>query len=349
MQIAPKHKIAFSVIAVLSVVSSVVRGFVFPEINWGYHLADGGLTFVLNSCLWLFSNWLNNFLNDKLKYEQNIKKRIVIQFLSGVMFVLFLQKSIFFILTNPNFHQRLHQLKVFQEFNRLTEIVSYGLIVFGNLAITFAFAATFSLKKWQENALKVANLEKEKSLVQFDNLKNQLNPHFLFNSLTSLDSLIQDDPKLAREFLQQLSKVFRYLLQSKEKGVVSLETELSFIQNYVALLETRFGENLKINIDVNKDDLEKKIVPATLQILIENAIKHNVIDKANSLVINILTLDNYLFVENNTLQKKQVETSNRQGLNNLKSLYGFLSKRPLEASQNAENSPNLFSVKVPLL
>ena len=230
----------------------------FPRLIGVIILLMQGFTFLLNSCLWLFSNWLNNLLNEKLKYEQNLKKRIIIQFLSGVLFVLFLQKAVLLILTTPNFPTPLHQLKVFQEFNRLTEVVSYGLIIFGNLAITFAFAAVFSLKKWQENALKVANLEKEKSLVQFDNLKNQFNPHFLFNSLTSLDSLIQDDPKLAREFLQQLSKVFRYLLQSKEKGVVNLETELNFIQNYVALLETRFGENLKINIEVKDVDLDKK-------------------------------------------------------------------------------------------
>ena len=90
-------------------------------------------------------------------------------------------------------------------------------------------------------------------------------------------------------------------------------------------------------------------MPATLQILIENAIKHNIIDKDNLLIISILTLNNYLIVENNVHPKKQVETSNRQGLNNLKTLYSFLSERPLETSQNADNLSDYFTVKVPLL
>ena len=343
MKISNKHKIAFTASFVIAVVSSIVRGFVFPEINWGYHFVDGGFTFTLNFSLWLFSNWLNDFLNQKLSYEKNIKKRIIIQFLGGLIFVFALQKAIFLTLASTTPH-----LKILQQFNRLTIVIFYGIIISGNLAITFGFAALYSLQKWKESAMKAANLEKEKSLVQFDNLKNQLNPHFLFNSLTSLDSLIQDDPKLARDFLQQLSKVFRYLLQSKEKGVVNLETELHFIKNYALLLQTRFGENLKINFDIKDEDLDKKIVPATIQILIENAIKHNIIDKDNLLIINIITFDNYLIIENNIQQKKQVETSNRQGLNNLKSLYKFLSERELFVSE-IENKNGIFSIKVPLL
>ena len=204
--------------------------------------------------------------------------------------------------------------------------------------------AKYSLNKWRENALRATNLEKEKSQVQFDNLKNQLNPHFLFNSLTSLDSLIHENPALASDFLRQLAKVFRYVLQNKEKGLVNLETELNFIKNYVALLRTRFGESLSINFNISIDVLDLQIAPVTLQILIENALKHNIINQANPLIINIFNQEQYLFIENAIQLKKQVETSNGQGLNNLKSLYSFLSDKEVLIEQN-----EVFSVKIPLI
>jgi LytS/YehU family sensor histidine kinase len=204
--------------------------------------------------------------------------------------------------------------------------------------------AKYSLNKWRENALRATNLEKEKSQVQFDNLKNQLNPHFLFNSLTSLDSLIHENPTLASEFLRQLAKVFRYVLQNKEKGLVSLETELNFIKNYVALLQTRFGESLSIDFKISEDVLDQQIAPVTLQILIENALKHNIINQSNPLIINIINKEYYLIIENKIQLKKQVETSNGQGLNNLKSLYSFLSVNEVLIEKN-----EVFRVKIPLI
>jgi LytS/YehU family sensor histidine kinase len=162
--------------------------------------------------------------------------------------------------------------------------------------------------------------------------------------LTSLDSLIHENPTLASEFLRQLSKVFRYVLQNKEKVLVSLETESNFIKNYVALLQTRFGESLCINFNISADVLDQQIAPVTLQILIENALKHNIINQANPLIINIFNHEQYLIIENAIQLKKQVETSNGQGLNNLKSLYSFLSFKEVLIEQN-----EVFRVKIPLI
>src|SRR5262249_11801226 len=150
-------------------------------------------------------------------------------------------------------------------------------------------------------------LEKEKSQVQFDNLKNQLNPHFLFNALTSLNSLIFENQSLASEFLQQLSKVYRYVLQNKEKNFVTLQTELDFIQHYVSLLHTRFGPALFIEVEVAAPMREMALVPVTLQILIENALKHNIVDPKRPLKIDIVTMGDYLVVSNNLQVRKRVE------------------------------------------
>jgi len=231
------------------------------------------------------------------------------------------------------------------QFTQLAQVAGYTAQLFLVILLNVIHLTEYALRKWRENATRAANLEKEKSQVQFDNLKNQLNPHFLFNSLTSLDSLIQEKPELARQFLQQLSKVFRYLLQHQERGLVPLETELDFVKNYLFLLKTRFEGSLQIDLVIDNEALDKQITPVTLQILIENAIKHNIVSVRHPLKITIKTEADVLLASNPIQLKKQVESSNNQGLNNLKALYSFLSEKPIEIS----NTGDTFTVKVPLL
>lgn len=188
-------------------------------------------------------------------------------------------------------------------------------------------------------------LEKEKALVMYEGLKQQLNPHFLFNSLTSLNSLINADPKTASSFLDSLSKTYRYILKSRDSETVALVDELKFAENYVKLQQTRFEKGFEVKINVPEEYYHSKIVPVTLQNLIENAIKHNIIDEDSPLIIEVYVKDDYLIVQNNLQKKNFVETSNKQGLSNLLSLYSYLSSRPFEIKE--EN--NLFTVKIPLI
>lgn len=196
--------------------------------------------------------------------------------------------------------------------------------------------------------------EKEKSLLEIEKrsaqirllaLTNHLNPHFLFNSLTSLNSLIFENQQLASDFLQQLSKVYRYLLQHKEKETVLLKYELEFVQHYIFLLKTRFEDDIQIEMDIDYQMLEKGIVPVTLQILIENAVKHNVISQQNPLRIRVEAKNGILSVSNNIQRKKQVETSNRQGLESLRALYQYLSEQPLTVGEK----DGAFIVTLPLI
>jgi LytS/YehU family sensor histidine kinase len=222
---------------------------------------------------------------------------------------------------------------------------TWVLYAFLPASINLGFFTMHFIALWKKSLVLAEKLEKEKSQVQLDNLKNQLNPHFLFNALTSLNSLIFEDQALASQFLQQLSKVYRYVLQNKDKTMVSLETELSFIQHYVSLLETRFKEFLIIRFDIPETVKERAIVPVTLQILIENALKHNIVDHAKPLTICIRADENFLEVSNNVQLKKMVENSNKMGLENLKTLYRFLSDKPLLI----QNEGDRFVVKIPLL
>ena len=197
--------------------------------------------------------------------------------------------------------------------------------------------------------------EKEKSLLEVEKraaqmrlvaLTNHLNPHFLFNSLTSLNSLIFENQQLASDYLQHLSKVYRYLLQHQEQDTVPLRQEVEFLQHYIFLLKTRFNDDIQIDLQMpNPGAWAKGIVPITLQILIENAVKHNVISAQNPLRIQIEARYEILAISNNVQKKKQVETSNQQGLQNLQALYQYLSDKPLQIVE----TDKAFIVTLPLL
>ena len=188
-------------------------------------------------------------------------------------------------------------------------------------------------------------LDKEKAMVMYENLKQQLNPHFLFNSLTSLSSLIRVDQKTAGNFLDSLSKTYRYILKNRDSEMVPLADEIKFAESYIKLQQTRFSNGLLVDINVHPELLSSKIVPVTLQNMIENAIKHNVIDGESPLQIKIFTEEDRIVITNNLQKKNFVETSNKQGLTNLVSLYKYLSPEPIII----EETSTQFTIKIPLL
>ena len=179
----------------------------------------------------------------------------------------------------------------------------------------------------------------------YENLKQQLNPHFLFNSLTSLSSLITTEPKIARQFVYQMSKIYRYILKSSENEIVPLINEISFATTYVKLQQTRFSEGFVVSINVSEEFNHRKIVPVTIQNMIENAIKHNIIDAESPLIIDITVEEDYLVVKNNLQKKSVVESSNKHGLVQIKSLYKYLIDKPIVISETAEH----FIIKIPLI
>ena len=334
-----EKKLVIYIIVLMAMIAAFFRWYIFD-----FDLESNAILFLVSiivlSTTFIFFNKTCLIFDKFMPYDKGIIKRLIPQILLNLAFITIISRVAFLIgHTMLPFHSIVEK-----EATNLAQLAGVATEVLVVTLLNVIHFAKYSLNKWRENALRATNLEKEKSQVQFDNLKNQLNPHFLFNSLTSLDSLIHENPTLASEFLRQLSKVFRYVLQSKEKGLVSLETETNFIKNYVALLKTRFGESLNINFNISADVLDQQIAPVTLQILIENALKHNIINQANPLIINIFNQGKYLIVENAFQLKKQVETSNGQGLNNLKSLYSFLSVNEVLIEKN-----EVFRVKIPLI
>ncbi len=180
---------------------------------------------------------------------------------------------------------------------------------------------------------------------KFESLKNQIDPHFLFNSLNVLSSLIDEDPEKAQKFTTFLSKIYRYVLEQKDKELVSLEEELSFAVTYMNLLKMRFENSLFYEVPRHLSRPEAKVVPLSLQLLLENTVKHNILSEIKPLKIQIFEEDGYLVVENN-FQKKEV-LGNRKGvgLQNIVERYSLVTERKVYIFQNTE----FFRVKLPLL
>ncbi|HEX2630027.1 MAG TPA: histidine kinase, partial [Chitinophagaceae bacterium] len=224
---------------------------------------------------------------------------------------------------------------------------------FRALAIGLLVAIVFSVYRYRnhqkEKMLRLQSkaqlLEKEKALVMFGNLKQQLNPHFLFNSLTSLSGLIETNQRQAGDFLNRMSRIYRYILKNSDQELVTLQEEIEFVKVYIDLQRTRFKEGLHVNIRTSAEDAGKKIAPVTLQNLVENAIKHNIIDEESPLVIEIYTEKGYVVVRNNLQKKNVVETSNKQGLAKLKSLYQYLSNNPVLTKEDTR----YFTISIPLI
>ncbi|MES2776840.1 MAG: two-component regulator propeller domain-containing protein [Bacteroidota bacterium] len=192
---------------------------------------------------------------------------------------------------------------------------------------------------------KADSLEKEKTIIQYESLKQHLNPHFLFNSLTSLRSLIKTDSKAAAGFLDGMSKIYRYVLKSGEQELVMLQDEIEFVTNFTGLQQVRFGEGLQVNIRIDPSHAGRYIVPVVLQNLVENAIKHNTTSSDEPLVIDIFSDGDDLVVRNNLQRYRIVETSNKSGLASLKKLYRFYTEKQVGITED----DHFFTVRIPLL
>ncbi len=204
----------------------------------------------------------------------------------------------------------------------------------------------YFFEKWKRTIQLNESLKNQQIRTQFEVLQNQMSPHFLFNSLNTLTTLIAEDKQLAIDFTEKLSEVYRYILQNKEKELVSLKEELEFVNNYIFLLRIRYPENLKVHFQVHEEFLSRSIAPLTVQILVENAIKHNVISKMHPLQIDIY-VDNgkSIVVKNNLQLKKTVEKSTKTGLANIKNRYAYLGTPTIDIIATAKN----YMVAIPLL
>jgi sensor histidine kinase YesM len=212
------------------------------------------------------------------------------------------------------------------------------------IGITTLLTARSFLRNWRQAAIDAEKLKREHLQAQYDALKNQVNPHFLFNSFNVLTDLVYVDQDLAVTFIQQLSQVFRYVLESSKKELVPLATELNFLKSYVFLLKIRFGENLRVELPETVPD-QVQIVPLGLQLLVENAVKHNVVSGDEPLRITVSLDKNSIRVSNNLQRRNTVEHSTGMGLANIRDRYVHLSGKTVQITE----TPDSFTVSLPLI
>ncbi len=213
------------------------------------------------------------------------------------------------------------------------------------LAISMFFSGIEFIKNWKGEAVKAEKLEKEKIATQYESLKNQVNPHFLFNSLNTLASLVYDDQNLAVQYINKLSGIYRYVLDSQNTDLALLSDELVFLHDYIFLQKIRFGENLRVGFQLNGQTDQHLVLPLAMQIILENAIKHNEVSSEKPLEILIQSKDSRLIFSNKKNKKQLYERGTGIGLANISQRYQMLCGKDIQIEDNEDQ----FIVSIPLI
>jgi len=268
----------------------------------------------------------------------NTMRRVIMLFISTVIISFAEGFLIVYALNYTNYYEL--------SFTRTDFFYTSGLILVFSMMIMAIYETLYSLGEWNKLAVEAEALKRENLQSQLDSLKEQVKPHFLFNSLSTLIALIDEDKVRAKKFVEELAFVYRYLLQSNEKELIPLAEELTFIKAYYYLLKTRFDDRLVLDIYVGKDASELLVPPLTLQILLENAVKHNVVSADRPLHVVISENGSDKIILSNTLQRRtQKVVSTQTGLANLAAKYQLMQQPGPEIFE----TPEKFSVQITLI
>lgn len=309
------------------VVSLIAYGLIRLQVGPVLYFSVAWLA-LISFLLWAGNRFLTKRLDKMMSWSRWGNVRFFTQLFSGLAYLLLLINGTYYAIKTP-----------------LTGNPPTGeqLIVanaWGSMIFVPVFSIYFSLhflRHWRNTELEMFRYQRETIRSQLDSLKNHLDPHFLFNNLNILASLIDKNKNASKEFIHKFAEVYRSILKSKADDLITVSEELTFIESYIYLIKTRFEENIQFNIKVSS--LDKMLPPLTVQMLIENAIKHN----AAPLVINIIEAGDYLIVSNSL--NRSLSDSAGTGLSNIKQRYAHFTDKPVEVLE--EN--DLFTVRIPLL
>lgn len=317
-------------------------------------LIDGGektferysVTFLISGMYTFFiglgNGFLNDYLDSKFSWTEETRKRTIAAtvgtLVMNVALVYFCNYLNFIIIQGKNPEKF---------FNGEMNFINWFFINFAIMISAIGHARGF-MAAWKNSTKKEVVEQKliaKSANAQFESLKNQLDPHFLFNSLNVLDSLIEENPFQAQRFTNSMSKIYRYVLEQKDKELVSVEEEIDFAKTYCELLKTRFEDAVTFDFNISEEDKKGFVVPLSLQLLLENSIKHNFATSSKPLNIKIFTEKGNLIIENNLQTRELPNTSTGVGLANIVSRYNLLTERNVFV----EKSEAFFRVKLPIL
>ena len=280
------------------------------------------------------------YLNGKLTWKEHSKLRLIIGALGSVIITLVGLVILRFVTIVLIFGKL---LEVFVNDPYAVNYYVFGVVI--TLIVSLVFHSIYFYKVLTESKVKEQQIVAKTETAKFESLKNQIDPHFLFNSLNVLTSLIGENPKQAEKFTTKLSKVYRYGLEQKSKDLIELDEELLFAKTYMELLKMRFENAVTFEIPEKASNPELKIIPLSLQLLLENSIKHNVVSEENPLKVSIIEENGYLVVSNNYNPKAVFEKGTKVGLNNIVERYQLLTLKKVSVEKSSEK----FVVKLPLL
>ena len=293
--------------------------------------------------LGLSNGFLNDFLNKKLSWTEQTRLRTIL----GIVLTVIVNFIVVYGCNYINFViiQKVSTPDEF--FSGKYNFTNWFMVNFALMISAFLHAKGFmeELKKNTKKEVVEQKLIAKSANAQFESLKNQLDPHFLFNSLNVLTALIDENPEQAQKFTTSMSKIYRYVLEQKDKEMVQVEDEIEFAKIYCNLLKTRFEDSVDFTFDINNDDLQKFVVPLSLQLLLENCIKHNFATSSKPLNIRIFTEGKFLCIENNLQVREQLKESAGIGLANIVQRYALLTNDNVFI----EKTEQTFKVKIPIL
>ena len=296
------------------------------------------LLFFIGMASWRGHTMIGNYIKKRYPELNQTRKRILLQIFCLVPFMSFSVTLIFFLYDAMG----MLSYKFSMEDFKLGLLVGFCV----NLIFETLYEADYALEKYKESVEEKQRLQQMSAYQEFDTLKNQVNPHFLFNCFNTLSSLITEDKNQAEKFLSELSKVYRYLLQNNEDGLSTLDNEIKFINSYFQLLQTRHGDAVVLNIETDKRYGPYLLPSLSLQLLVENAVKHNAVSKSKPLVIDIFTpAGNKLVVNNNRQFRNTRVNSNKVGLQNIRMKYQLLNQKGFQVMEDEKN----FTVVLPLI
>ncbi|WP_159800242.1 2TM domain-containing protein [Flavobacterium sp. MK4S-17] len=314
---------------------------VLGKINWEtFSLAEWYAEFMLFAIPIFLANSLVFIKLDRVFGTGNMSlKRVAIGFVASGMVTMIL---VFLLLL---LHSLFIEGNTIQAFFAAHSLGNYRFTLLLTLIVNTIVHIFYFYRRYQENRVKAQKIVAGVASAQFESLKNQIDPHFLFNSLNVLSSLIEENPESAQRFTTSLSKVYRYVLEQRDKELVSVQEELAFAKTYMNLLKMRFENSISFEIPQDFNNQEARVVPLSLQLLLENTIKHNVVSQQRPLHIRIFEEKGYLVVQNDLQKKEVLQDRKGVGLQNIVSRYAILTSRNVLVEQTEKH----FTVKLPIL
>ena len=332
-------KISIIIAAIVFVIERLVFGGGF-NLPVNELLKVFGIHFMYAFVLSVINGYFFNYLSSKIGWKNNSKQRFVIGAIGSVILTMIGLALLRFITLVVILNQ---PFESFINDKYASSYYTFGLVI--TLFASLVFHLIYFYKALSEKRVKDQQIVAKTETAKFESLKSQIDPHFLFNSLNVLTSLIGENPKQAEKFTTKLSKVYRYVLEQKSKDLIELNEELHFAKTYMELLKMRFENAVTFEIPEEASNPELKIIPLSLQLLLENSIKHNVVSEDNPLKVIITEENGYLKITNNYNPKSTLEKGTKVGLNNIKDRYGLITLKKVFVEKTAEN----FTVQIPLL